>query len=251
MSISNIHIITPIITEGIRSLEDVLPFERDDLKFSHSILENGPSSIESEYDEAISVPDIIRKAVEAEHNGADAIIIDCMGDPGLNACKEAVSIPVIGPCQTSMYIASMLGDQFSFITVLERLRPMIRHLSLAYGVAGNYASFAAVNVPVLDIHKDIKKLNEALIIESINAIENYHSGAIILGCTGFLGCAEAIETGLTAKKLNVPVIDPIPLCVHIAAALIATGLKHSKRVYPFPEKKKRVGYTLPAYTRFS
>lgn len=251
MTISKIHIITPIITEGIRSLDDVLPFERDDLMFSHSILDNGPSSIESEYDEAISVPDIIRKAVEAEHKGANAIIIDCMGDPGLNACKEVVSIPVIGPCQASMHIASMLGGQFSFITVLERIRPMIRHLASAYGITENYASFAAVNVPVLDIHKDIKKLNDALILESINAIENHHSGAIILGCTGFLGCAEAIEKGLAIKKLNVPVIDPIPLCVHIADALIKTGLKHSKHVYPFPGKKERVGYPLPDYTHFS
>ncbi|MCP4321048.1 MAG: hydrogenase expression protein HupH, partial [Alteromonadales bacterium] len=45
--------------------------------------------------------DTIKQAIKAERAGADAIIIDCMGDPGLNACREAVSIPVIGPCQTA------------------------------------------------------------------------------------------------------------------------------------------------------
>ena len=232
MTAATIHIITPVITRGIRNLGDVEPFERPDLKVTHSLLDAGPASIESEFDEALSIPDTIKKAIEAEKNGASAIVIDCMGDPGLNACREVVSIPVLGPCQASMHVASMLGHRFSFITVLDRLRPMIDHIVAGYGLTNNYASFEAVDVPVLDINHDIEKLTSALTGKATKAIKNDHAGAIILGCTGFLGCASAMSESLVEQGLQVPVIDPIPLAVHLADALVKTGLSHSKAIYP-------------------
>ena len=242
---SVIQIITPIITRGVRLLDDVKPFEREDLEVRHSLLDQGPASIESEFDEALSVPDTIRKAIEAEQSGANAIVIDCMGDPGLNACREVVSIPVLGPCQTAMHIASMLGHHFSFITVLDRLRPMIDHIVAGYGLRENYASFEAVNVPVLEIGHDLGKLNDALTEKAIKAVTEAHAGAIVLGCTGFFGCADAISNGLAEKGFQVPVIDPIPLAIHVADTLIKTGLTHSKHIYPAPGRKEVAGYPMP------
>mgnify|MGYP003320815669 CR=1 FL=1 len=53
-----------------------------------------------------------------------------MGDPGLQGARECVSIPVIGPCETAMHFASMLGHKFSVLTVLERTVPLIENLSV-------------------------------------------------------------------------------------------------------------------------
>lgn len=248
MTAATIHIITPVITRGIRSLEDVTPFERPDLKITHSLLDRGPASIESELDEALAVPDTVKRAIEAEREGADAIIIDCMGDPGLSACREVVSVPVLGPCQTGMHVAAMLGHRFSFITVLDRIRPMIDHLAAGYGLTDSFASFAAVDVPVLDIEHDLNSLNQALTEQAITAVTQDHAGAILLGCTGFLGCADAISAGLAEQNLEVPVIDPIPLTLHIADALVKTGLSHSKQIYPLPGAKKRSGYEIPGFS---
>ena len=60
---SIVHIITPIITEGIRSLDDVDPFLRADLEVRHSLIKNGPASIECAVDEALSVPGILEEAI--------------------------------------------------------------------------------------------------------------------------------------------------------------------------------------------
>ena len=179
MKVSKIHIITPIITRGIRTEDDSKPLLRPDLEVSYSLLDIGPATIESEVDEALAIPDTIKKAIEAEKSGVDAIIIDCMGDPGLNACREAVSIPVIGPCQTAAHVASMLGGKFSFITVLDRLRPMISHIMSGYGLSSSYASFEAVNVPVLDIENSMDELMTGLIDKSIKAVVEDHAGAIV------------------------------------------------------------------------
>jgi len=243
-----IQLITPIITRGIRTLDDVAPYRRDDLEIRHSLLDQGPASIECEFDEALSVPDTIRKAIVAERSGANAVIIDCMGDPGLHACREAVSIPVLGPCQTAMHVASMLGHRFSFITVLDRLRPLIDNLAATYGLSTNYASFQAIDIPVLELLHDPEKLSAALASKALAAIEEDHADYVILGCTGFLGCAGAIRSALLEAGRDAPVIDPIPLAVHMADALVKTGLSHSRLTYPPPSVKQIAGFDLPGFS---
>lgn len=242
---TRITIITPVITAGIRKLDDVRPFERPDLQVSHTLIDSGPASIESDFDEALAVPDTIRKAIDAEKGGANAIIIDCMGDPGLHACREAVTVPVLGPCQTSLHMAATLGHRVSFITVLDRLRGLVDRLVAGYGMRDQFASFRAVDIPVLHIGSDLSGLQSALARESLAAVRDDGADALVLGCTGFFGCAGAIRTALLAEGLDVPVIDPIPLTLHVADALVKTGLAHSKHAYPRPGAKALRGYSFP------
>jgi allantoin racemase len=244
---TRIELITPIITEGIRTLDEVEPFIRADLTITQCLIRQGPASIESRFDEALSVPDTIRRAIDAEKSGANAIIIDCMGDPGLHACREVVSIPVIGPSQTAMHFASMLGHRFSFITVLDRLRALVGDLVASYGLQQNFASFRAVDIPVLDIGASLAKLPGALAREAIEAVRQDGADAIVLGCTGFLGCAGAMRKTLLEAGCDVPVIDPIPLAVHVADALVKSGLSHSKRTYPAPGQKRIAGFSFPEF----
>jgi allantoin racemase len=243
-----VQVITPIITRELRQLDDLEALERPDLEVRHSLLDEGPASIESEFDEALCIPDTIKKAIEAEKNGANAIVIDCMGDPGLDACREVVSIPVLGPCQTAMHLASSLAHSFAFVTVLERIRPLLHCLVAKYGLEKSYKSFRAVNIPVLEIHKDISKLTDALQQEVIKAVQEDGAESIVFGCTGFLGCVDALRDGLHKNGIDVPIIDPIPITVHIADSLVKSGLSHSKITYPTPGKKQIIGYDMPGYT---
>jgi allantoin racemase len=242
------QLITPIITKDLRQLDDVKELERPDLEVRHSLLDEGPASIESEFDEALSIPDTIKKAIVAEKNGANAIVIDCMGDPGLDACREVVSIPVLGPCQTSLHVASSLSHSFAFVTVLERIRPLIHCLVAKYGLEKSYKSFRAVDIPVLEIHKDISKVNDALEQEAIKAIQEDGAESIIFGCTGFLGCVDMLRSGLNKNGIDVPIIDPVPLTIHVADALVKSGLSHSKLTYPKPGKKEIIGYDIPGFS---
>ncbi|MDH4208855.1 MAG: aspartate/glutamate racemase family protein, partial [Anaerolineae bacterium] len=94
-----IRVIIPSITKEFEALglEQYSPAARPGTEISVTLLDRGPASIESRYDEAIAIPDIVRKVVEAEEDRVDAAIIDCMADPGLDAAREMVSIPVVGP----------------------------------------------------------------------------------------------------------------------------------------------------------
>jgi allantoin racemase len=165
-----------------------------------------------------------------------------MGDPGLFGARECVGIPVLGPMQTAMGIAAMMGHKFSVVTVLSRILPMIENAAAVYGMGGKLASARSVDIPVLELEKDLAAIKRALIAEAKRAVLDDGADYIIFGCTGMLGCADAVRDGLLRDGLDVPVIDPVPVTVNVAAALVRSRLAHSKRAYPEPPKKNVVGY---------
>jgi allantoin racemase len=242
-----IRVVTPVISEGfMRQPELFQPVAGWETEISQVQIERGPASIESEFDEALAVPDTVAKIIEAELDGVDAVVIDCMGDPGMKAGREAVSIPVLGPGEATMHIASMLGHRFSVVTVLSSCVPLMENQATVYGLAGKLASVRAVDIPVLDLEKDTKRLVEALVEQSIEAIEKDGAHVIVFGCTGMLGCARGVQDGLVERGYaGVPVIDPVPAAIKLAEALVDLGLRHSKRTYQDPPPKRIVGYELP------
>ena len=78
---------------------------RPDIRVSCEFIDRGPRAIETRVEAAIAAANMIPKAIEAEKGGAEAIVIDCFGDPGLEVLRECVSIPVVGPGATAMRIA--------------------------------------------------------------------------------------------------------------------------------------------------
>ena len=241
----DVRVVSPITTKGFRKESDLFPLGGDIFKVSASQIDIGPASIESEFDEAMCQPDTILKIIEAEKEGCDAVVIDCMGDPGLQGARECVSIPVIGPCETAMHYASMFGHKFSVITVLERLRPQFENQSLLYGVSSKLASVKAVDIPVLELEDDLDETVKQLSIKSVEAIEQDHSSVMIFGCTGLFGCADALKSKLLEKGYDVPVIDPIPLAVQTAYTCAKLKLSQSKHSYPMPPEKGMVGFGNP------
>ena len=245
---NRILLIVPITTEGLRTDEHPAALGDDDTEVSVAILDHGPETIEGSFDEVFAVPDVIAKIIQAEQDGCDAVVIDCMGDPGLNAAREAVSIPVLGPSQTAMHIAAMLGHRFSVVTVLRRLHSLIDDLASVYGLSGKMASVRSVEIPVSELESDPGRLCQGLVEQSILAVREDEADVIILGCTGMDGLAEGIEKGLNEAGLSgVPVIDPIDAAISVAKSLLRSDLTHSKRAYGHPRRKKISGFDLPDY----
>jgi len=239
-----IRVVIPSITKEFEALglEQYSPGARPDTELSVALLDKGPASIESRYDEMVAVPDVVRKAVEAEKDGVDAVIIDCMADPGLEAAREMVSIPVIGPGETAMHVAAMLAHRFSVVTVLDSAAPMFDRHAARTGVAERLASVRAVNIPVLELG-DTERVIKALTEQSAIAVTHDGAHLIVFGCTGMIGLAGDVKKGLEDLGIaGVPVIDPAILAVKVAEAVVDMGLSHSKRTYPLPPEKEIVGY---------
>jgi allantoin racemase len=198
---------------------------------------DGPSSIESAYEEYLSVPGTLQRIREAEQSGYAGAIIGCFGDPGLDAARELVAMPVVGPAEASMLLACTLGHRFSIVTVLDSVVAPLRQLAHRVGVAEKLASVRAVDIPVLELAKDREQSIRRMIDAGRRTVDQEDADTLVLGCMsmGFLEAHTRI-----ADAVGVPVVNPVYAALKMTEALLGAGLRHSKRAYPLPPKLRTV-----------
>jgi allantoin racemase len=237
-----IKVIVPITTKGFiePTREEAEKFASEGTEIDVECIKYGTASIESAYDEMLDAPGIIKVAEKAQADGFDGVFIDCMGDPALDAVRERLDIPVVGPARATMIYAADLAHRFSVVTVLENVIVLEENLAMLLGVRDKLASVRSVEIPVLGL-EDKEKLVSALANESLKAIEEDGAHAIIFGCTGMLGVADDISNALKKKGYDVPIIDPVAVAIKYLETLISLGLAQSKRTYmPPPEKERNI-----------
>jgi allantoin racemase len=193
----------------------------------------GPASIESMYEEYLSIPATARRAVELEQQGWEALILGCYGDPGLDALRELVSIPIVGPGEATALVAASLGHRFSIITITESVIASTERQIRNVGVGEKLASVRAVGIPVLELHHDRERTIAAVVEQGRQAIKDDRADTLIVGCMSmaFLEIAEA-----AGAQLGVPFLNPARVSLKFAEALIGAGLTHSRRAYMVPPK---------------
>lgn len=246
-----IRVITPLCSMSDQMTEDTMaevrPLEKIGIFCDNVTIGQGPDSIESHFDEAFSAPFVAIEAMKAERDGMDGVIIDCMGDPGMMAAREAVSIPVVGPGEAAMHMAAMMGNRFSCISITDSVRPIFFAHARVYGVADKLASVRVINMPLQLIEESPEKTFDGLYAESVNAIRMDLADTLILGCTGFVGIAERLQNKIGDELgVSVPVINPLPTAALMAAMMAQGGLSHSLHAYHRPNlKKKIVGFDIP------
>ncbi len=193
----------------------------------------GPASIESAYEEYLSVPGAIDRLMEAERAGFDGAILGCFGDPGIEAAREMVSMPVIGPGEAAMLFAATLGHRFTIVTVLDSVVAPLERLAWQVGVDRKLASVRAIGVPVLELGRDPEETFARMVREGEAARDHDRADAIIMGC---MTMAFQDRQHDMARLLGVPVVNPVHAAVKMLQALCDLGLRHSRRAYPVPPK---------------
>jgi allantoin racemase len=179
----------------------------------------GPASIESHYDEALSVPGVLAEIVSGEQAGADGYVIACFGDPGLNAAREIARGPVVGIAEAAMRTAGFLGRGFSVVTTFDRDRGRALDLAERYGVGRSCRGVHACGIPVLELDGDpdaVKKIGASCRI----AIEADGSDVVVLGCAGMTHLADAISADIGA-----PVVDGVRAATLMVRSLVTMGLR--------------------------
>jgi allantoin racemase len=197
----------------------------------------GPASIEGFYDEAFAVPGLIRALLEAPD--ADAGIIACFDDTGLDAARSVARFPVVGICEAALVTAGQLAKRIAIVTTLPRSIVPLEELVRRYGFADR-ALVTACNVAVLDLEKTGSGAAEKLDAEIALALDK-GAEAIVLGCAGMADLAFTLST-----KFGVPVIDGVAAAVKQAEALVGLKLTTSRRgSYASPAAKSYAGMLEP------
>jgi allantoin racemase len=196
----------------------------------------GPASIEGYYDEAFAVPGLLMEVARGERAGAEAAVIACFDDTGLDAARTMASIPVVGICEAALSLASFVAQRFTVVTTLDRSRVPIEHLVQRYGMGGR-AKVRAAEIPVLSLEDLGSNASARLEAEIERALEEDRAEAIVLGCAGMATLAARYQ-----ETYGVPVVEGVSAAVRQAETLVALGLLTSKRgTYASPLPKPYAG----------
>lgn len=200
-------------------------------------IEKGTKTIESFYDENFATPEIL-KIVRENKNQYDGIMINCFADPGLKAAREICNIPVAGPGESAIILASMLGHKFSIVSVKKKVIPMFEMKAASLGLSKRLSSVEYIDIPVNELEDNFNKTEKA-IIQAINkTIRQNNTEVAVLGCTGMLLLYSEV-----AKKVSIPVVEPAATALKTLEILIDLRISHSKvGLYITPEFGKMIGY---------
>lgn len=221
---------TASMTETIRRAATGVAGRDTEIEAVTSLM--GPVSIEGYYDEALAVPGLLERLADGEGRGAQAAIIACFDDTGLDAARALAAIPVIGICEAALTAASFIAQRYTVVTTLERSRIPIEALVRRYG-AGGRAKVRAADIPVLSLEDPASGAIDRLKQEIDRAIAEDRAEAIVLGCAGMADLARALQA-----EYGLPVIDGVSAAVKQAEMLVTLGLSTSKRgAYATPGAK--------------
>ncbi|MBR0826934.1 aspartate/glutamate racemase family protein [Bradyrhizobium manausense] len=185
--------------------------------------EMGPVSIEGFYDEAFAVPGMLGCIRDADRDGADAHIIACFDDTGLDAARAVARAPVIGIGEAAFHMASLIAARFAVVTTLGVSIVPIEHNLQKYGLLARCARVRAAEVPVLALEERNADALAKISGEIAAAISDDRAEAIVLGCAGMADLA-----GELAARHGLPVVDGVAAAVTLAEGLVRLGLKTSR-----------------------
>ena len=221
-----------LLRERERMLSQVA---RPDTFISMDCITETKVSIDSAVDVVFSGAEVVKLAIQAEAEGFNAVILYCLSDPALAACRESVRIPVIGAGQVSMLLAASLGYRFSILTISEQRIPEKEESVRYSGVdLTRLASIRSVDIPGDDPRKDIPATIQKLIEAGSLCKEKDRAHVLILGCLSFAGMGPEV-----ANSTGLPVIDPAFASVNMAELLHSQQLSHSRAAYPPPPLRER------------
>ncbi len=174
-------------------------------------------------------PAYIESFKQAEKEGYDAIVPLGMLDLGVDGGKSAVDIPVVGPMEAALHIASLLGDRFGLIVYHKSLLAFNRAIVRRYGMEDRIVGFgvSGFDLPDLAAHRDEVVRN--FVAEAKRLVEQ---GAEVIIPMGISQCPVHIKPDWLQEQLGVPVVEGIGAPIRLAALLAGLGLKQSRARWP-------------------
>lgn len=190
--------------------------------------QNSGVELNSALDVVLAAPEIVQLAADGQNAGFDAIVLYCFSDPVIDACREALRIPVIGGAQASCLAALNVCRSFGVILADEARLPEKKLFLRTLGVSQErIGQIAAVNLNGISPWADRETTFKKLLACGQKMMRETHTEAIVLGCLSFLGLAEPLS-----RVLGIPVIDPAVAAVTTAESIVRQRLFTSKLSYP-------------------
>jgi allantoin racemase len=214
---------SPKVIAGMKAQRQ--KWARADVEIEVVPIERGPFSMEFATEEVLAGPYVLQAVRQAENDGVDAVVLDCMVDPVLRAARETVNIPVLAPGQSGLTVASLLGARIAVIGMKNGQQVLEEHIR-AYGFSHRVCSMHVVDAPPADLIESQPYCLDIINREIDAALAQHRAEVILFGCTAMSGYIDDLKA-----KYGLPIVEPMACAINMAITLVNMGLSHSKFCY--------------------
>ncbi len=170
----------------------------------------GPHTIEGALDAALGVAGML-EVIAAYPEPFDAVVVACFGDPGVDALRMLVRVPVVGIGAASFTQAAFLSQRFAIVTpevgTSERYAAVAASMGLSRPFLGTYQT----QLSVADFESDDPAVVNTLVFYAQQAVKD-GAECLLFGCAGIADQIREIE-----ERADV-------LCIASAAAGVTQAL---------------------------
>ena len=178
----------------------------------------------------LETPALVKKILEAERAGFDAVIQSNTFDPGVEAARLAVRIPVVGVLRSSCQFAACLCDRFGLIAPTDSYVPYVWRLVESYRMAKFVSEIRALKFSEHDIPGQ-----RALAVERIVTLgrEMIAAGAQAIIPLGGNVVPYQIFPEELEPQIGAPVINTKAVGIRFAELMVFSRVTHSQKAYPW------------------
>lgn len=152
--------------------------------------------------------------------GADAVLLGCFGDPGLDALREVSPVPVVGMADAACLAACLHGRRFAIVTGGERWGPMLEEFCAARGLRDRLAAVRTVAPTGAEIAADPAGSRALLAAACSEAVRADGAEVVILAGAGLAGLADDLK-----PLVPVPVLCSLAEGVRAVLTAAAAGVR--------------------------
>ncbi len=180
---------------------------------------------------ALETPALVKKVIEAERLGFDAVVQSNTFDPGVEVARCAVRIPVVGVLRASCHFAATLCDRFGVIAPLDSHAVYARRIIENYRMDGFMSGIKAINTYETG---DLSAYHD-LLVERLLAVgkELIAQGAHAIIPLGGRLVPYVVSPLALEAELKVPVINTKLVGIRHAETLVNGKTSHSLQSYPW------------------
>ncbi len=203
--------------------------------------QQGPHTIEGSLDAALGAAGML-EVIGAYTAPFDAVVVACFGDPGVDALRLLVRVPVVGIGAASFTQAAFMSQRFAIVTpsigTPERYAAVAASMGLSKPFLGTYQTALAV----ADFESGEPAVLETLVAHAQRAVQD-GAECLLFGCAGIADQILEIE-----ERVGVPCLASVAAGVSQALAC----LRHRRGSVadgPFRQLKRKALDGFPALQR--
>lgn len=186
---------------------------------------------------SLAIPALMNKAVWAQENGFDAVIQRNTYDPGVEAGRLAVRIPVIGAMRTSLHIGLNLADRIGITiagnTALPALERHVWRIVRSYGLNHFITGIRPMEGAYSALLEGNKSAIFDIAVDTINRLVNETNAEIVLPLGGAI-IPHFVDTVDLEEATGVQVLNTSAIAIAFAEMCVNLGLTQSAITYPPP-----------------